>query len=369
MVTSAEIAGIGWVTPLGTSIEGAWQRLMAGETGFVEGASNLRLRNRAFAPTLQIREPEQRFFDLASKAISNACIDAQVDLSSPDLHVVLGSSLAFWIEAPHEGIDASTCNRLAQELGLHRLPTLVCSACSSSSDAVAVGTELVKADAPPLVICGGVDIVTPAKMLAHSALSTLTRSRPRAFDRTRDGMLLGEGAAFFALRRRSDEFTQRSQRTRGFILGVGQSNDAAGVTSPDLSGEGVAFAITRALENARIAPEDVSAIQAHGSGTRLNDTTEAAAFRRVFGARMPPVFATKSALGHSLGATGAIELCSLLLALRDQRIPPNVGLVVPDPSLRLDTLEPVACQIQGEIGISLTLGFGGFNTCIVVQVI
>jgi 3-oxoacyl-[acyl-carrier-protein] synthase II len=190
----------------------------------------------------------------------------------------------------------------------------------------------------------------------------------RAFDQHHDGTLLGEGAAFLVLEA-GNRAIERTAPIYAFLRGIGSANDAATMAGPDLTGRGARLAMQRAIFDAGLAPEDVDLVNAHASGTPLNDTVERDALKSVFDTSAGPlVFATKGNFGHSLGATGAIEAIALILALRKQMVPPILGLEEPDPAFpfRLPLHKAVNCDAH--IGLSLTLGFGGFNTCLLFEV-
>jgi 3-oxoacyl-[acyl-carrier-protein] synthase II len=150
------------------------------------------------------------------------------------------------------------------------------------------------------------------------------------------------------------------------LSGAGSANDAAGMTAPASSGEGVVFAARRAMHQSGLSIEDIRVVGAHGSGTPLSDAAEAAGLSDLFAGTDPGpvVFATKGALGHSLGATGAIEAITVILALRDGVAPPVRGLRTPMPSMAPMVPDRVARRFSGTAGMSLTLGFGGFTTCL-----
>ena len=243
-------------------------------------------------------------------------------------------------------------------------------ACSSGSDAILVGAELIRLGAARCCICGGVDVLTTSKRLAHSALGTMSPTTLRAFDVRHDGMLLGEGAAFVVL----ESEPRASAPALAYLRGVGAANDASGMTTPDPSGRGARYAIERSLADAGLSTDAIDVLNAHGSGTPLNDATEALALREVFvpagaasGAR-PVVFGTKGNFGHSLGATGTIEAIALILALRTGQVPPIAALEQPDPAfpLPLPKGEPLLAAMR--VGLSLTLGFGGFDTSLIFEV-
>jgi 3-oxoacyl-[acyl-carrier-protein] synthase II len=223
---------------------------------------------------------------------------------------------------------------------------------------------MIRAGLARCCVCGGIDVLTVSKRLAHSAMGTMSPTMLRAFDVRHDGMQLGEGAAFIVLRAPED-----AGKPLAFLRGVGSANDATGMTVPDASGLGGRLAIKRSLADAGLDPAEIGLINAHGSGTPLNDASERATFADVFGGRARPlVFATKGNFGHSLGATGAIEAVSLLLALQAGRVPPIVGLEQPDPDFPLPLAYPGVTSWEARIGISLTLAFGGFDTSLVFEV-
>jgi 3-oxoacyl-[acyl-carrier-protein] synthase II len=203
-----------------------------------------------------------------------------------------------------------------------------------------------------------------SKRLAHSALGTMSPTMLRAFDARHDGMLLGEGAAFVVLKAPGE-----ADMPLGFLRGAGSANDAAGMTHPDAGGLGGRLAIERSLADSGLDPAEIELINAHGSGTPLNDATERAAFADVFGGRARPlVFATKGNFGHSLGATGAIEAVAVLLALQSGLVPPIFGLEQPDPSFPLPLAHSTKAPCAARIGLNLTLGFGGFDTSLIFEV-
>jgi len=186
----------------------------------------------------------------------------------------------------------------------------------------------------------------------------------RAFDQRHDGTLLGEGAAMLVLQREP-----WSGHCYAALRGAGSANDAASLTAPDTNAIGARLAIERCLKASCLEPRDIGIINAHGSGTRLNDATEAEAFRRLFGncPEKPVVWGTKGNFGHSLGATGAIEAVATILALRQGYVPPILRLVEPDPDFPLPFSMGQGRATDARFGLSLTLGFGGFDTSLIFE--
>jgi len=223
-----------------------------------------------------------------------------------------------------------------------------------------------------------VDVVTPAKRLGHSALGTMSRGPLLAFDQAHDGMVPGEGAAVLVLES-GRSAARRAAPVRAVLRGAGSANDAAGLTAPDRSGDSVVLAVRRCLAAGGRAAGEVAVLSAHATGTPINDEVESRSLAAVFGsgAPAPVVFATKGALGHSLGATGAIEAVSVLLALEHGAVPPVYGLTRPLPGFPLPLAAgrpvPLAAgrpvPVDGMLGASLTIGFGGFNTCLLFEAV
>lgn len=238
-------------------------------------------------------------------------------------------------------------------------------ACSSGSDTVVVGRELLRSGKASTCVCGGVDVVTEAKAKAHTDLGTLTTEELKPFDQHRTGTIFGEGAGVLVLEETRGP-DQHQDRPR--IAGTGSANDAEGLTHPDHEGKGARLAIQRSLSDAGLEPDGLDVVNAHGSGTPVNDRLEGANYSTLFSrGSEPTVFATKGALGHTLGATGSLELISTIKALEEGTVPPVVGLETPiDVPFPLPVNGPQ--DVEGSLGLSLTLGFGGFNTSLVVEV-
>jgi 3-oxoacyl-[acyl-carrier-protein] synthase II len=364
------VTGMAWSTPLGDSLEGVWERLLQGETGLRQTRSPHPVRNQLAGvvtdPPLD-RPAADRQRVLATRTLRAAAGSAGLDLGDPAVRLVLGTSYGAHLDEPGGSLEEWAAAS-ATATGHRQHPISVSTACSAGSDALLAGLALVQAGAASACVAGGVDVVTPAKRIGHSALGTMSPGPLRAFDAQHDGMVPGEGAAFCVLE------TAASARRRGahvhaVFRGAGSANDAAGLTAPDPSGRSITLAVRRCLAAAARAETDVAVVQAHGTGTQLNDEAERTGLMSLFGSvRHPPVvFATKGALGHSLGATGAIEAVALILALRDGKVPPIHGLEQPLPGFSLPLAMRSPRAFAGRAGISLTLGFGGFNTCLLFE--
>lgn len=375
MVTSTtnppiKVTGLGWTTALGNELQSVWQRVLAGETGLTEIPCDHRLRNNLAAGVSSVPlglSPSERLHRMACDTALRAIKDAGFSPTEPRLFLIVGTSLGSHLEDQATGSLHRWAAKITDELGMVNSPISLSTACSSGADAILLGAELIRAGVASVCVCGGVDILTPIKRWSHSALGTMSPTLLRAFDNRHDGTLLGEGAGFLVLE--STKGAEASSPAYAYLRGVGSANDAATMTSPDLSARGAQLAIQRALSDAGLTTTDSFLINAHGSGTPLNDMVERNAFKSIFqNIESTLVFATKGTFGHSLGATGAIEAIALILALRDRKAPPIFGLEQPDPEFPFPLPIREAMHCGARIGLSLTLGFGGFDTCLVFEV-
>ncbi len=200
-----------------------------------------------------------------------------------------------------------------------------------------------------------------------NALHALSLEPCRPFDRRRSGLSLGEGAAILVVESAA-QAARRGARAHAELVGWGNSADAHHLTAPHPEGTGAILAMRRALANAALRPDDVDYINAHGTGTPLNDAVEAAAIGAVFGdaASRLAVSSTKGAVGHTLGAAGAIEALATILALRDGFIPPTVNLAEPEPEWALDLVPGRSRDATLRYALSNSYGFGGNNTSVVL---
>jgi 3-oxoacyl-[acyl-carrier-protein] synthase II len=368
VVTGAAVTGMAWTTALGSDLDGVWQALLSGATGVTPVPSEHPLRNEHAAVVADLpADPVPRQYELGARTLRAAVADAGLDVTDPRLRLVVGTSYGSHLDVPPDRLDRWG-ETLATGLGMARRPLVVSTACSAGSDAILVGAALIAEDEEEICVVGGVDVLTPAKRLGHSALGTMSPTALRAFDESHDGTILGEGAAFLVLEHERSA-RARGARVRGRLGGTGSANDAAGPTAPDPSGDTVVHAVGAALAAAGRGTREVGVLNAHGSGTPVNDDVESRGFARAFpDGPAPVVFATKGAFGHTLGATGALEAVAVLLALRDERVPPVPGLetVMPGFPLPLPT-GAAPLPFTGDVGLSVTLGFGGFTTCLALE--
>ena len=254
----------------------------------------------------------------------------------------------------------------------------VVTACVAGTQAVGEGFRLVSRGDADVILCGGADSrIDPLMLLAYTALGTLSRTdnrppeeRSRPFDRLRDGFVISEGAAVLVLEE-YERAAARGARIYAEVKGFGSSFDAYSVTKPDPEGRGGARAIQSALTEGEVDFRDVGYINAHGTSTRLNDVMETAAVKRVFGdhAKDVQLSSIKSMIGHSIGASGAIEAAALALSLQSQVYPPTINLTNPDPACDLDYIPNTAREGKVKFGLSTSFGFGGQNGALVMAAV
>lgn len=364
------VTGMSWSTALGASIDGVWQSLLKGVSGIVDMDTTVALRSNYGAPIKAIPEdwpPQQRQHTLTVDVLSRALHDAGIAADHPELLPVMATSYGSHLDQPGFGSLEKWSLAVTESLDCQNEPITITTACSAGSDAIQVGVDLLRSGFASLCVCGGADVLSLGKRIGHSGLGTLSPSHQlRAFDSKNVGTLLGEGAAFLVLEH-GEHARARGARGHGIILGAGSANDAANAVAPESSGANVILAVDRALSAAGRSPSDVAVINAHGSGTSLNDIVESRAYSKLFKQNSPPpiVFATKGAFGHTLGATGAIEAIATLLALKNWLVPPVLGLQEVLPALELPIAIDRPMALHSGLGLSITLGFGGFNTCLV----
>jgi 3-oxoacyl-[acyl-carrier-protein] synthase II len=251
----------------------------------------------------------------------------------------------------------------------------ITTACAASTQAVGEAFRLIARADADIVLAGGSDSrLDPLLILAYSALGALSPAHrspqevSRPFDGQRDGFVLGEGAGVLVLEE-LEHARQRGAVIYAEVLGLGTSFDAYAVTKPDPEARGAARAIRWALREARVNPDDIDYINAHGTSTRLNDLMETVAVKRVFGpeARRLPLSSIKSMVGHLIGASGAVEAAALALTLHQGVLPPTINQTHPDPSCDLDYVPNCAREVPVRTALSTSFGFGGQNAALVMR--
>jgi 3-oxoacyl-[acyl-carrier-protein] synthase II len=396
------VTGVGAVTPLGVGARTLHERWSAGACGVRDGeAACADFDPRDFLSAKDARRAD-RFTQLALAACVEALADAGWEGEGADglpydprrVGCVLGTGIG-GITTLVDGQDtlrergAGSVSPLSVPLMMSnagagalsmrhdlRGPSFaVSSACASGAHAIGSALRMLQSGEADAVVTGGSEAgLTPLARAAFSALDALSKegiSRP--FDARRDGFVMGEGAAVLVLER-ADGARARGARTLGTIRGYGASSDAHHITAPRSDGEGQAAAMAAALRDAGVSAGQIDYVNAHGTSTPLNDRAETQAIKLALGehAGRIPVSSTKSAIGHLLGAAGAVEAVATLLALRDGIAPPTLGLQEPEGGLDLDYVPGAArpLELGGErpaLALSNSFGFGGHNAVLCLE--
>jgi 3-oxoacyl-[acyl-carrier-protein] synthase II len=377
----------GVVTPIGQDVEAFWSALVTGVSGISQiervPVADLRVQRGGEIKKLSRikawgRVPECRATRLLVSAADE--LVAHGGLGSVDparVAIVVGTALGGVEEGEkalagdrrrrrlRDALYDAPAHNLARWLGARGPAITVSTACASGATALAFGAELLRSGEADAVVAGGYDVLCRFVMRGFDALRALTRDEVRPFDRRRSGLLLGEAAALFLLRRERDASGPRL----GTLLGYGSASDASHISAPDPDGLGLERAVAAALREADVAPSDIELVSAHGTGTPLNDPIEAAVLRRVLGARAGavPVNSIKASLGHTMGAAAVLEALMCLCASRRGVVPPTLNLDDPDPACDLDHVRGAARAVRPRISLSTSLGFGGCNAALVLE--
>jgi nodulation protein E len=258
-------------------------------------------------------------------------------------------------------------SHISIDLGITGPVLNISTACSSGTHAIGMAFHMVRSGMVTAAITGGHEApLTFGFLRAWDSMRVVSPTQCRPFAANRDGMTLGEGSAMLVIET-LESAQSRNATIYAEIVGFGMSADAHHITQP--APDGAATAMRKALKDANASIEDVTYINAHGTGTQANDATEAAAIHQIFGPRAPqiPISSTKSLHGHSIGATGAIEALATIIALHEQQLPANAGLTEVDPTLNLDVILNTPRRSPQQIALSNSLAFGGLNAVLALR--
>ncbi len=257
---------------------------------------------------------------------------------------------------------------IAWHYKLHGPRSSIMTACSSGATAIGYAADFIQTGFADAMLAGGTESLSHVTFTGFNALGALATGSNRPFDARRDGIVLGEGAAVLVLE--AFEHAQaRGARILAELVGYGLTSDANHITAPHPEGAGMARAIDAALRRSGLKPEQIGYINAHGTGTELNDKSETAAVKRAFGdaAYTTPMSSIKPMVGHTLSAAGAIESVATILGLRGQYLPPTLNYGTPDPLCDLDYVPNTARQASFEFAMKNSLAFGGNNTSLIFK--
>ncbi len=403
------VTGLGAVTPVGNDVPSTWESLVNGRSGigritlFDPSPFSVQIAGevKGFDPTPHINPKELRHMDrsvqFALVAANEAVADAGLDIRAGDpfeVGIIFGSAAGgvsqilrqqkvldergpsrvnpFFL--PHMLADTAS-GVLAISLGAEGPNMAVVSACSTGGHAIGEAMELIRRGDASVVICGGAEApILPVILAGFINMRVLASGNGdpekacRPFDARRDGFVISEGAAVLVLEE-LEHALKRGARIYAEIVGYGAGNDAYHLVAPRDMGEGAAKVMRMALRKSGLRPEEVDYINAHGTGTPLNDEFETTAIKSVFNdhARRLAVSSTKSMSGHTMGAAGALEAIVCVLAIRDNIIPPTINYEVPDPKCDLDYVPGVARPQEVRVAMSNSFGLGGHNSCLIFR--
>jgi len=399
-VRGTAVTGLGLVTSLGIGTDVNWRALSAGASGaaqidaFETEGLPTQFAARVAHPTFEADFPQQRVIAMARAALREAMADANLDRSG-----MLSARSRLFLATPHgevfvhdrlrllSGGTSSTCSPdelwrsglvgplglvLKEEFGIGGAPVTVSTACASSASAIQLAVEAIgRGDIDVAVVVASDASVHPEGLLRFSLLSALsTRNEEpakasRPFSQSRDGFVMGEGAAALVLERDPAP----SKRIWGKVLGCGDATDNFHRTRSHPSGRTIVKCMEAALASAGLSIQDVDYINAHGTSTPENDKMEALGIRELFGdlRTRVPTSSNKSMVGHTLSAAGAVEATFTLLALEHGFLPPTINHDDPDPDIDLDVIPNVGRASDAKIALSNSFGFGGQNVSLVLQ--
>jgi 3-oxoacyl-[acyl-carrier-protein] synthase II len=405
-VKRVAVTGVGAVTPIGLDVQETWRAACAGESGIVwistfeTDGLPVRIAGEVngFDPTQVVSPKEARKLErnvlLGVAAGREALADAGLKGYDPSrVGVIFGSAIGgvHGILEQHDtlrdrGADRvspnflpnvlvdSVSGQLAISLGITGPNYAVVSACATGSHAVGEAAEMIKRGAADAVLAGGTEAcIVPLILAGFTAMRGLAAEdehpphASRPFDATRAGFVMSEGAGALLLED-WDQAEARGADIYAEVLGYGASNDAHHMAQPEPEATGVASMMRGALERAGVEPERVGYINAHGTSTPLGDTAETRAIKDVFGehAHRLAVSSTKSMMGHTFGAAGAIEAILCALALHHGVLPPTINYREPDPECDLDYVPNEARRTQVDVALSNAMGLGGHNGCVLL---
>jgi len=405
----AVVTGLGVVTSLGRAVDGFWDRLVRGDSGVgpitLFDVSGFRVQFGGEVPWDPERENItnakelrriDRFAQFAIASAIDAVADSGIEFAKEDARrcgVAIGSGIGGLneFEAQHErlhtkGIDKvspffipklllnTASGHVSTLLGVKGVNIATATACASAANSIGSALRAIQYGDADVMLTGGSEAaLTPMGLAGFQNMRALSfrtdapQQASRPFDVDRDGFVLAEGAGVVVLEE-LEHAIRRGARIYGELKGYGASGDAGHITQPDEEGSGAARAMTMALRDAGLAPDAIDYINAHGTSTPLGDKAETVAVKQVFGphAKRLALSSTKSQLGHTLGASGGIELVVCAMSMNRGVIAPTINLDTADPDCDLDYTPKVAREATIRVAMSNNFGFGGHNASLIL---
>jgi 3-oxoacyl-[acyl-carrier-protein] synthase II len=397
----AVVTGLGVITSIGHDVPSFWQNLQAGVCGIdfitLFDASGYRVKRAAeikgFDPLLYFSprrlQRMSRCDQLGMKAAREAIVDSGLDLKGEDLErtgIFTGGGAGGILSAekyrremleknwgkarPSLLLPFSTCtvnDSIAEDYNILGPRATIATACSSSATAIGCGLDSIRSGEVDIAVVGGSESLSEVTFGGFNSLRSVDEEYCRPFDLNRKGLSLGEGAAILVIEE-AEHAWKRGAKIYAELLGYGLSGDGYHMTAPDPEGRGAFRAMQEALRDGGVRREEVDYINAHGTATPANDLAETKAITSLFKERAKkiPVSASKSMIGHCLGAAGAVEAVATVLIVHDNRIPPTIHYQTPDPECDLDYVPNQSREAVVKVALSNSFAFGGNNTALVL---
>lgn len=401
------ITGLGLLTPVGHSVPESWTNLIAGKSGISDTWTVMNKGEHTLGAVCEVDNfvPEEfldrkearrrdRFQQFATVTANEAMKHSGLEINDQNrerVGIILGTGVGgiqTLVTQEHVVLEKGlrrlspfaitmimpngASGMIAIDYGIHGPSPTITTACAAGNDAIGHAYRLIKSGEIDAAITGGSESILTSVAVGGFERAGATSSRqsdtPQPFDKNRDGLIVGEGAGMLVIE------TLEHAKARGAniiaeISGYGQTTDAHHITAPAEGGAGAARAIKKAMEDAKINPEDVDYISAHGTATPLNDTSETMAIKSALGnaAYDLAISSTKSMTGHIMGATGAIESVFCALAIQNQLVPPTINYETPDPTCDLDVIPNKARETKVKVCLNNAFGFGGHNSVLVIR--
>lgn len=403
------ITGLGCISPLGNDVATMWNNITTGRSGvgmityYDTTAFKVKIgaevKNFDGAAMFGVREARRmdRFVQFGLAAAIQAVENSHLVITESNrdrIGVVMGTGIGgmstlfeqakvYFDRGPDRVspfmvpmmLPDSAASMIALQLGIRGPNMAVVSACASGTNALGEAVEIIRRGAADVILSGGTEaVIVPIAMAGLGVMTALTSQNEepekasRPFDKNRSGFVMGEGAGVLVLESIEHALARRAH-IFGEIRGYGTTNDAFHISAPAENGIGAALCMQLALEDAGLTINEIGYINAHGTSTQLNDKSETAAIKTVFGehAYRIPVSSTKSMTGHLLGAAGAVEAVICVKVLEDSIIPPTINYETPDPECDLDYVPNIARHVKVDRIMSNSFGFGGHNASIIIS--
>ncbi len=407
--TRVVVTGLGCISPLGLTVEDTWRAILKGTSAVApitlfdttDFKTSIAAEVKGFDPDAalgkRMSRRMDRFTQFAVVATEQALADSNLTINDANrdrVGVIVGSGIGGvgTLIQEHESYIEQGPRRVSPHMVPMMLPDTapgyiaitfgargpnmtIVTACASSANAIGEATEMIRRGTADVIIAGGAEsAIIPIALAGFNNMGALSTRNDdpagasRPFDADRDGFVMGEGAAVLILES-LDYALGRDACILGEVVGYNATNDAYHISAPAENGAGAELCMRNALADAGLSPESVDYINAHGTSTQLNDASETAAIKAVFGdyAYRLPVSSTKSMTGHLLGAAGALESLICVMAMRNNLLPPTINYQTPDPACDLDYVPNEARSAEITTTMTNSFGFGGHNASLIFR--